>query len=63
MYCPQCGKENLDGANFCESCGAALNAVQTPSADGAANPFAVGAQTTNASVDYDGDEFRFKVEE
>jgi len=55
MYCPLCGTENLDGANFCESCGAALNAVQTPSADGAANPFAVGAQTTNASVDYDGD--------
>ena len=49
MFCSQCGKENLDGARFCESCGASLDAVQTPSADGAANPFAVGAQTTNAS--------------
>ncbi len=56
MYCPQCGTENLDGANFCESCGAALNAVQTPSADGAANPFAVGSQTANASNGgYNGD--------
>ena len=26
MYCPQCGKEYADAANFCCSCGATMNA-------------------------------------
>jgi len=25
MYCPNCGKENQEGAGFCASCGGALN--------------------------------------
>ena len=55
MFCPQCGKEVLDGDAFCGACGAAIDAVQTPSSDGAANPFAVGSQTSNASGAFDGD--------
>ena len=55
MICPQCGKEILDGANFCESCGAAKDAV-APNATEAANPFAVGSQTSNASGGDDNDD-------
>ncbi len=53
MFCPQCGKEILEGAVFCSSCGAALGADQSPGADDATNPFAVGAQTSNTSGVYD----------
>lgn len=24
MYCPKCGRENLDGASFCQACGQSL---------------------------------------
>lgn len=47
MFCPQCGKDLLDGAVYCSSCGAALDDEQTTVADDATNPFAVGAQTLN----------------
>ncbi len=46
MFCPQCGKENATGLDFCASCGAALGA------DGATNPFDVGSQTANSSGAY-----------
>lgn len=29
MYCPNCGSENPDGAHFCSSCGAPLQAAST----------------------------------
>ena len=53
MFCPQCGKDILDGAVYCSSCGAALDDEQTTVADDATNPFAVGAQTTSAFAPYD----------
>ena len=28
MYCPKCGKQNVDDARFCAGCGAALNEAQ-----------------------------------
>lgn len=28
MYCPKCGKQNVDDARFCAGCGAVLNAAQ-----------------------------------
>ena len=28
MFCPKCGKENTEGANFCQFCGAALKELQ-----------------------------------
>lgn len=32
MYCPNCGKDSVEGAKFCESCGATLPADQTAQA-------------------------------
>lgn len=29
MFCPQCGKENADGAQFCVQCGNALKQADT----------------------------------
>src|SRR5262245_4749293 len=29
MYCPRCGKENLAGQRFCNSCGLKLEAIST----------------------------------
>lgn len=36
MFCPSCGNNNVDGATFCNSCGAAQN--QPPSAPQAGAP-------------------------
>ena len=30
MYCPECGKQNRDGAKFCENCGASLSGAAAP---------------------------------
>ena len=33
MYCPECGRQNRNGAKFCENCGASLSgaaALATP---------------------------------
>lgn len=32
MYCPKCGKQNVDDARFCAGCGAVLNEVQAQAA-------------------------------
>lgn len=39
MFCPQCGKENADGAQFCVQCGNALKQADTapPRSTSAAN--------------------------
>jgi uncharacterized membrane protein YhaH (DUF805 family) len=46
-FCPYCGAEAGDG-NFCQSCGAQLNA------DSAENPYAVGSQTQANGSGYGG---------
>ncbi len=53
MFCPQCGNEFSGDDVFCAFCGAELDAVQTKDADGAENPFKVGAQTTRDSDLYE----------
>lgn len=38
MFCPQCGKENVDEAQFCVQCGNALKQADTaPCSTSAAN--------------------------
>lgn len=38
MFCPQCGKENVDEAQFCVQCGNALKQADTaPAQTSAAN--------------------------
>jgi hypothetical protein len=32
MFCPKCGKENADGAPFCQSCGSSFAAPAPPAA-------------------------------
>ena len=34
MFCPQCGKENVDEAQFCVQCGNALKQADTAPANG-----------------------------
>ena len=52
IVCPQCGKSFPESETFCRFCGSAAPKVESPTADtapdGAANPYAVGARTTNA---------------
>ena len=52
MFCPRCGYEVSDVDKFCMYCGAALDAKGVDFGD-ATNPFDVGAQTQNASIDDD----------
>lgn len=33
MYCPQCGKENLEGSKFCDGCGAPMGTAPQPTAE------------------------------
>lgn len=51
--CPHCGKSFPEGETFCRFCGCAAPEVEpaTPdtTSDDAANPYAVGARTTNRS--------------
>ena len=52
IICPQCGGSFPESETFCRYCGSAAPKVESPTADttpnDAANPFAVGARTTNA---------------
>lgn len=53
VFCPQCGKENRDGAKFCVSCGSALPVMgtepqrQTPLPPGISPPTAPQATPTS----------------
>ena len=52
MLCPLCGRENSKNVPFCDFCGCATPEAEpaTPdiTSDDVANPYAVGARTTNA---------------
>lgn len=50
MFCPKCGRENKEDANFCEMCGEALNNNMSQSPN--QQPVSQTAYQSNYNVDY-----------
>ena len=51
IKCSECGYENMDGLDYCDGCGAKLNAAATPAADGGVSAPAPPAAAESAPAE------------